>query len=297
MAEEEKKPTGLQLFNRTITNPSTQKYLAEVLGERKGSFVNNLTALVANTANLQECEPYTVMFAAMKATALNLPLDNSLGFAYVIPYKDNKKGITVGQFQIGYKGLKQLALRTGQFVTINATDVREGELIGRNRLTGEVKFNFEEDEAKRASLPVIGYVSYFRLINGFESTLYMSREEMEAHATRYSQTYRSKYESVRSSSKWSDSFDAMALKTVCKLNISKNAPLSVELADAIKADQSVMRNSAEEYEYIDNTTRVVDEQKAAEVAAKFAEFGAPKEVEAEVVSEPKKGVTGEIFKD
>ena len=88
-----KKPqTGLQAFNQTITNPSTQKYLSDVLGERKGSFVNNLTALVANNANLQECQPLTLMFAALKATALNLPLENSLGMAYCIPYKDNKKG-------------------------------------------------------------------------------------------------------------------------------------------------------------------------------------------------------------
>ena len=88
---EQKKETGLQKFNRAITNSKTQEYLESVLGERKASFVNNLTALVANNANLQACEPYTVMFAAMKATALDLPLDNSLGFAYVIPYKDNKK--------------------------------------------------------------------------------------------------------------------------------------------------------------------------------------------------------------
>ena len=85
------KTTGLKAFNQTIQNPNTQKYLESVLGERKGSFVNNLVALVANNANLQVCEPYTIMFAAMKATALNLPLDNSLGFAYVLPYKDNKK--------------------------------------------------------------------------------------------------------------------------------------------------------------------------------------------------------------
>jgi recombination protein RecT len=128
------KSTGLKAFNQTIQNPNTQKYLESVLGERKGSFVNNLVALVANNANLQVCEPYTIMFAAMKATALNLPLDNSLGFAYVLPYKDNKKNITVAQFQLGYKGVKQLALRTAQFLKLNATEVREGEFVRRDRL-------------------------------------------------------------------------------------------------------------------------------------------------------------------
>lgn len=270
---EEKKTNGLQLFNRTITSQSTQKYLQDVLGERKASFVNNLTALVANNENLQECQPLTLIFAAMKSTALDLPLDNSLGFAYVIPYKDNRKGTTVAQFQLGYKGVKQLALRTGQFTIINATDVREGEIIKRNRLTGEIDFNFVEDDKARLNLPIIGYVSFFRLVNGFESTLFMSKEEMDAHALRYSQTYRSKTDYVKKSSKWTTDFDAMALKTVTKLNLSKNAPLSVELADAIKADQSVMRNSENDYEYIDNETKVlVDTEKAKEVAEKFADF-------------------------
>lgn len=269
----EQKTNGLQMFNRTITSPQTQKYLGDVLGERKGSFVNNLTALVANSAQLQECDPYTIMFAALKATALNLPLENSLGMAYCIPYKDGKRGTTVAQFQLGYKGFKQLALRSGQFAIIpNATDVREGELKSRNRLTGECVFSFIDNETERSKRKTIGYASYFRLLNGAESTLYMSIEELEAHALRYSQTYRSKTEYVKKSSKWYTDFDEMAKKTVIKLNLSKNAPLSVEMQDAIRADQSVMRESGK-YEYVDNERDgVIDEKKAEEVAAKFADF-------------------------
>lgn len=270
----ETKATGLQLFNQTITNPSTQKYLSDVLGERKGSFVNNLTALVANNAALQECQPLTIMFAALKATALDLPLENSLGFAYCIPYKDNKKNITVAQFQLGYKGFKQLALRSGQFAIIpNATDVKEGELKSRNRLTGECEFQFIENDVERAKAKTIGYASYFKLLCGAESTFYMSIEEMEAHATRYSQTYRSKIDYVKKASKWSTDFDDMAKKTVIKLNLSKNAPLSVEMKDAINADQSVMYD-ANKYVYIDNESQqqFIDAQKAQEVADKFADF-------------------------
>lgn len=270
------KETGLQVFNRTITNPQTQKYLEDVLGERKGSFVNNLTALVANNAALQECQPFTIMFAALKATALNLPLENSLGMAYCIPYKDNKKGITVAQFQLGYKGFKQLALRSGQFSIIpNATDIKEGELKSRNRLTGECTFEFIEDDAKRAKAKTIGYASYFKLLNGAESTFYMSVEEMQAHALRYSQTYRSKYDNVKQASKWTTDFDDMAKKTVIKLNLSKNAPLSVEMQDAIRADQSIQYEEGK-YEYTDNDNieqQMVDAQKAQEVADKFADFG------------------------
>ena len=269
---EEKKATGLKLFNQTITSVATQKYLADVLGERKASFVNNLTALVANNAMLQECEPYTLMFAAMKATALNLPLDNSLGFAYVLPYKDNKKGITVAQFQLGYKGVKQLALRSGSFATIpNATDVRDGELISRNRLTGECKFNFIEDAEEREKKPVIGFVSYFKLLNGAESTFYMSKSEMEKHALRYSQTYRSTNPKVKAASKWTTDFNDMACKTVVKLNLSKNAPLSVEMQDALKADQSIMFER-DKYEYLDNDHTDIDMEKAQAVAEKFADF-------------------------
>lgn len=266
----EVKETGLQKFNRAITNNKTQEYLESVLGERKASFVNNLTALVANNANLQVCEPYTVMFAAMKATALDLPLDNSLGFAYVIPYKDNKKGITVAQFQIGYKGFVQLSLRTNQFALIpHATDVRKGEFVGCNRLTGEYEFKFVEDDEERQKLEVIGYVSYFKLLNGASSTLYMTKAEMEAHAMRYSQTYRSSNEYIKRSSKWTTDFDKMALKTVLKLNLSKNAPLSVELADAIQADQSVLK-SIDKYEYMDNDDNVEEDMaKAQEVASMF----------------------------
>lgn len=267
-----KKATGLKAFNQTITNPSTQKYLADVLGERKGSFVNNLTALVANNALLHDCEPYTIMFAGMKATALNLPLDNSLGFAYVLPYKDNKRGITVAQFQLGYKGVKQLALRSGQFAVIpNATDVREGELISRNRLTGECKFNFIDDVDEREKLPVVGFVSYFKLLNGAESTFYMSMKEMEKHALRYSQTYRSTNPKVKAASKWTTDFNDMACKTVVKLNLSKNAPLSVEMADGFKADQSVMFRQ-DEYSYLDNEQQEIDMAKAQAVADKFNDF-------------------------
>ena len=273
MAEEKKQETGLQKFNRAITNPKTQEYLTSVLGERKGSFVNNLTALVANNTTLQACEPYTIMFAAMKATALNMPLDNSLGFAYVIPYKDNKRKVTLAQFQIGYKGYKQLALRTNQFAVIpNATDVREGELLSRSRLTGECVFRFIEDDEQRNKLPIIGYCSYFRLLNGASSTYYMTKDEMEAHAKRYSQSYRSSNEYVRKMSPWTQDFNSMALKTVLKLNLSKNAPLSIEILDAINADQAVMMKSETDYEYVDNEESMYDAQKAMEVAETFANF-------------------------
>ena len=263
---------SLKTFNQTITSPATQKYLTDLLHERKGQFVSNLTALVANNANLQECEPYTLMFAALKATALSLPIEPSLGMAHVIPYKNKKRGVTEAQFQLGYKGFQQLALRTGQYKHINTTEVREGELGKRNRLTGEIEWNWIENDAESLKTPIIGYVNYFCLLNGFESTFYMSREEMDAHALRYSQTYKSTIGYIKEQSKWTTDFDAMALKTVIKLNLSKNGVLSTELQDAIRADQSVMREE-NKYEYTDNDEQAIfDAQKAADVAQKFADF-------------------------
>lgn len=270
------KPTGLQLFNQTITSPSWDKYLKDVLKERKGSFINNVTALVVNDVNLQDCMPSTIVYAALKATALNLPLDKSLGMAFVIPYKNNKTGQSVAQFQLGYKGVKQLALRSGQFKIIpNATEIKEGELISRNRLSGECVFKFIEDDKKREKAKTIGYASYFLLLNGAESTFYMSVEEMEQHALRYSQTYRSRDSRTKNASKWTTDFDDMAKKTVIKLNLSRNAPLSVEMQDAIKADQSIQFEEGK-YEYLDNSEdiqqQMIDAQKAEEVANKFADF-------------------------
>ena len=254
MSEQENKIAPLKAFNTFIANPRTQDYLTSVLAEKKSSFVNNITALVSNNATLQVCRPDTLMFASLKATALDLPLDQSLGFAYVLPYKDGKTGTTSAQFQMGYKGFVQLALRTGQFKTLNATDVREGELVDENFVTGELTFKKAEN---RESLPVIGYVGYFKLLNGFEKYHYMTVAEMKAHAMRFSQTFRKGY------GLWADKdmFDSMAKKTVIKLLLSKYAPLSVEMRDAIKADQAVMQKE-DKYDYVD-----ADEQTQPEVSA------------------------------
>jgi len=289
----------LKQFNSFIANPRTQDYLSTVLEDKKASFVNNITALVTNNASLQVCKPDTLMFACLKATALDLPLDQNLGFAYVLPYRDNKKGETLAQFQMGYKGFVQLALRTGQFKTLNATEVREGELVDEDFVTGELTFKKADN---RESLPVIGYVAYFKLLNGFEKYLYMTAAEMKAHALRFSQTYKKGY------GLWADKqmFDSMARKTVLKLLLSKYAPLSVEMRDALKADQSVMQKP-EQYDYVDTQEQPVDAQpqteaaksKVAEVQAQVEKMKARRkgttEPEPEEEDLPTDEQTGEMF--
>lgn len=271
--------SNLKRFNACISNESTQQYLALVLHEKKSSFVNNVTALVSNSAALQECQPMSLIYASLKATALDLPLDPNLGFAYVIPYKNNKKGTVDAQFQIGYKGFIQLAIRSGQFLLINVTDIRDGELQGENLLTGEMTFTRAAD---RENKPVIGYAAYFKLTNGFSKTLYMTVGEVKAHAGRYSQTYSSKLDYIRNSSKWTTDFDAMAKKTVLKLLLSKYAPLSIEMQNAIQADQVVVDDQGEA-QYLDNPEeqtpqdiRDVVEAQKEEMRAKVDESRAPK---------------------
>lgn len=261
---------SLATFNGAITNPQWQSYLEQVLGEKKSSFVNNITALVANNQNLQECQPSTLIYAGIKATALDLPLDANLGYAYVIPYKNNKTGLTEAQFQMGYKGFIQLAQRSGQFKLLNAVEIREGELKNANLITGEFEFEMVED---RESKPIIGYAAFFRLTNGFEKTLYWSKEKMEAHAKRYSQTYASRYDSTRNNSKWTTDFDAMAHKTIIKALLSKYAPLSVDMRTAVESDQAVIDKSGVRYADNDGVTEIDPAMEIEEVADLSTEEG------------------------
>lgn len=229
----------LKRFNQILTNPKMQEYLLQVLGEKRSSFVNNITALVANDVKLQACSPISLIYACIKATALDLPLDSNLGFAYVIPFRNRKTSTVEAQFQLGYRGFIQLAMRSGQFRTINARDVKDGEITGEDFISGEMRFSKLPDK-ERVTAKTIGYVAYFRLINGFEKMSYMSVPEIDAHAKRYSQTYSNNEDYIRNASKWVTDFDAMALKTVLKLLLSKYAPLSVEMQKALVDDQAVV---------------------------------------------------------
>lgn len=277
--------SGLTKFNRAISADKTQEYLASVLGERKGSFVNNVTALVTNNAMLQDCEPMPLMFTALKATALELPLDPNLGFAYIIPYKNGRTGKTDPQFQIGYKGFIQLAIRSGQFEDINVRDVRDGEIIGEDFLSGKLQFRMLRENRKQAK--VIGYVSYFKLLNGFSKMAYWTVEELYQHAGKYSQTYSADKRYGKKSSRWSIDFDAMARKTALKLLISKYAPLSVEMQNAIKYDQATVINENGDARYVDNQEQAMSgDERLDEIARKEAEMEAQQAYEeAEVVEE------------
>jgi recombination protein RecT len=237
----------------------------EMLGRRAPQFITSVLQIASQNEMLAKAEPVSIYQSAAVAATLDLPLNNSLGFAYIVPYNNKQKDGSwkvVAQFQIGAKGFKQLALRSGQFITINDTDVREGEIKGYNRLTGEITFEWIQDEKERLSKAIVGYLSYFKLLNGFEKTFYMSVEKINEHGLKYSQTYKKGF------GLWKDDFDSMARKTVIKLNLSKNAPLSVDMQKAIVSDQAVINDAeTEDIEYVDNEDGESDVQGKLEAGA------------------------------
>jgi recombination protein RecT len=205
--------------------------------------------IAASNDMLKNADPHSIYNAAATAATLDLPLNNALGFAYIVPFNQKQKDGSykvVAQFMIGAKGFKQLALRTGQFLTIHTTDVREGEIKNNNRMTGEIEFDWVQNEEERLKKKIVGYVSYFKLLNGYQQTYYMSVEKLTAHGSKYSKTFNNDF------GLWKTDFDGMCQKTVMKLNLSKNAPLSIEMKKAIVVDQSVINNSeTEDISYVD----------------------------------------------
>ena len=238
-----------QLTTRSFfEKPDVQKKFAEMLGKRSTQFITSVMQVANSNELLAKATPTSIYGAAVTAAVLDLPIQNNLGFAYIVPYNDRNSGQCIAQFQLGYKGLIQLALRSGQFKNISVCEIYEGQIVSENPLTGYV-FDF----SKRDSNNIVGYAAYFALINGFEKTEYMSREKIEAHGKKFSQTFKKGF------GVWKDDFDSMAKKTVLKLTLSKYAPLSVETQKAITFDQSVT-NDGENVEYIDHVNEVVDVQ-------------------------------------
>lgn len=243
-----------------INDPGIQKLVHERIGQRAGQFTTSLLSLVNANAKIAECTPVTVLQAALTAASMDLPINQNLGFAYIVPYKNNKKvdgqwqTTMEAQFQMGWKGFVQLAMRSGKFKTLNTTDVREGEVKSRDRMTGELTFDWIDDDKARGSKKVVGYLAYFELLNGFSKSLYMTREEVEAHAGRYSQAYKGAQEKKSSfKTPWETDFDLMAQKTAIKLLLSKFAPLSTEMQEAVTNDQAVIREDGK-IDYIDGET-------------------------------------------
>lgn len=229
MSSEKKSGGSAGELARYVHAGGVQKQLHKLLGTRAPQFVMSLVAAANGNKQLAACDPQSVVSAALIAASINLPINSNLGFAYLVPYKVD--GAMTCQFQMGYRGFIQLALRTGKYRNINASDVREGELKNIDLLTGEVELSAVEN---RDTKPVIGYVAHFELTNGFKKSWYMTKAELTSHAEKYSQNYR-KWKSGL----WAENFDAMAKKTVLKLLLSKYGDLSAEMETALDKDQTI----------------------------------------------------------
>lgn len=244
-AKPAKQPSINALMNSILDGEGMRKRFDDLLGKRAPQFVSSLVSLVNADNNLMQAfheSPMTVIQAGLKAATFDLPVDPSLGYAWIVPFKNYKKDIGAKKmeatFILGWKGMHQLALRTGAYKTINVVDIREGELKSYNRLTEEVTVDFIEDEEEREEKPVIGYVGYYRLVNGAEKTIYMSVKAIERHEKKFR---KGEYQGKG----WRDDWDAMARKTVYRILIGKWGVMSIEyqtaadgrqLADVISED-------------------------------------------------------------
>ena len=219
-----------KLINNTIKDPA-----------RAQRFVAAITSAVAVNPTLQTCDPATILSAALLGESLNLSPSPQLGQYYLVPYWNRKKGCNDAQFQLGYKGYVQLALRSGSYKRLNVLAIKQGELKRFDPLTEDVVVELITDEIEREKTPTIGYLAMFEYLNGFVKTIYWSREKMLAHADRYSHAdYEAgnypKQDEWLYSSHWYKDFDAMAFKTMLRQLISKWGIMSVDLQTAMEQD-------------------------------------------------------------
>ena len=252
---QDKQQSVNQLMSAMLDGEKLRGRFDELLGKRAPQFISSLVSLVNADANIQRAfyeAPMTVIQSALKAASFDLPIDQNLGYAYIVPFRNSKKNEDgkwskkmEASFILGWKGMHQLALRTGAYKTINVVDIRDGELKSYNRLTEEVDIAFEEDEEKRDSLPIIGYVGYYRLVNGAEKTIYMTKKQIENHEKKNRKgDYMGKG--------WRDDWDAMARKTVYRRLIGKWGVMSIDYQSHGEA-VSLANQMQEEYNLESNT--------------------------------------------
>lgn len=249
--------------------PEILAQFQEVLAENSSSFVASLLQVIADDKKLAKADPESIKNAALLAAVLRLPVVKNLGFAYILPYSVKQSDgsyKTVAQFQVGYRGYVQLAIRTGEYKTISSAAVYEGQLLSENPLTGNVY-----DWNNKLSDKIVGFVAYFELKNGFSAEHYMDMAAMQKHASVFSDTYSKTW------SAWNKydglGFVGMARKTVLKLLLSKEAPLSIDMQKAIMADQAqVLDVASDSYRYIDNEGQSLDD-KLEEIKERFEKIG------------------------
>jgi recombination protein RecT len=255
--------TGAKAFSTFLSQEAVKHKINAIIGDsRKGTqFITSLTSAVTMNPSIAECDHATIINVALQGVSLNLNPSSSLGEFFIVPFNDRKNNRKVATFQMGWKGYIQLALRTGQYKTINAVEIKKGELKRYDRLTDEIVIEWLDDTV-RDKTETSGYVAVIELVNGFRKTLYWSRDKMENHALQYSETYKADKRNGYGYSLWSKNFDAMGIKTVLRQLLDKYGVKSTELAQALEKDMAVIDDEGKAI-YIDNNGEVTEPVKTA----------------------------------
>ncbi|SMC38282.1 recombinase RecT [Papillibacter cinnamivorans] len=248
LAKRQGKPT----FSAYLTSDAVKNKINQIVGGKDGArFITAVVSAVSVNPALADCDHASILSCALLGEALKLSPSPQLGHYYMVPYKDNKRGITVAQFQLGYKGYIQLAIRSGYYKKINVLSIKEGELIKFDPLNEEIEVVLYEDEEVRESKLSTGYYAMFEYHNGFRKVLYWSRKKMEAHASQYSKGYAEDKKRGTSWTFWSKDFDGMAYKTMLRQLISKWGIMSIEMQSAMEKDMGVVADDGS-VQYVDN---------------------------------------------
>ncbi len=237
-----------------LNKDTIKNQINQVVGGKNGTrFIASVVSAVQNNQELQKCTNASILSAALLGESLQLSPSPQLGQYYMVPFNNNKTKEKEAQFQLGYKGYIQLALRSGQYKKLNVLAIKEGELLSYDPLNEEIEVSLIEDEVERENAETIGYYAMFEYLNGFRKTLYWSKAKMEAHALRYSKGYAKK----SGYTFWEKDFDAMAYKTMLRQLISKWGIMSIEMMNALDSDMAVIREDGTR-DYVDNNEMIID---------------------------------------
>ena len=244
-----------------LTQDAVKNQINSVIGGKDGQrFISAIISAVNTNPSLQDCTNQSILSGALLGESLKLSPSPQLGQYYLVPFNDNSRNLKVAQFQLGYKGYIQLAIRSGQYKKLNVLAIKEGELIRFDPLNEEIEVNLIQDEDEREAAKTIGYYAMFEYVNGFRKAIYWSKAKMEAHAMKYSNGYRVK----KGFTFWEKDFDAMAFKTMLRQLISKWGIMSIEMQTALDADMAVINEDGTK-NYVDNDSEVVTEAQPQEV--------------------------------
>lgn len=267
--------TNKSKFSVAIQSDTYKNLINQTLGDKNRAtrFIASISSAVATNQALQECDAGTILSGALLGESLNLSPSPQLGQYYLIPFNDSKRGCKVAQFQLGYKGYIQLAIRSGQYKKLNVLAIKKGELVKYDALNEEIEVNLIEDEEERENAETIGYYAMFEYTNGFRKSLYWSKSKMEKHALKYSKGYAAH----KGYTFWEKDFDGMAYKTMLRQLISKWGIMSIDMQQAVEKDMATI-NTDGTYEYVDNEESEIIEQEEPQEETSVQDETTEKEV-------------------